>query len=54
MLKVPRLTYEESDDAVVIAHREELIVHTSALNASASFRDALKDVADRVGASRSC
>ena len=49
VLKVRSLTYKESADAVVIAHRDELIVHAGALSASPSFRHGLTVVAERVG-----
>jgi Subtilase family len=49
VLEVRSLAYKERKGATVIAHSEELIVHTGALRVSRSFRVALNDVADRVG-----
>ena len=49
VLKLRNLTHEERDDGIVIAHSEELIVHTGALSRSGSFLHALRVVADRVG-----
>ena len=49
VLKVPGLTYEYGTDGIVIAHKAEMVVRTSALHASPSFRTALQEVAEPVG-----
>jgi hypothetical protein len=49
VLKVPSLTYEYGTDGIVIAVKDELIVRTIPFNTSSAFRNALLEVADRVG-----
>jgi len=49
VLKVPSLTYDYGKDGIVIAVKADLIVRRSPFDASPPFRDALAEVADRVG-----
>ncbi|HEY4826570.1 MAG TPA: S8/S53 family peptidase [Solirubrobacteraceae bacterium] len=49
VLNVERIASEESEGAIVIARREELIVHADARKESSSFEKELSKVAKRVG-----
>jgi hypothetical protein len=49
VLNVERIASEESEGAIVIARREELIVHADARKGSSSFEKELSRVAKRVG-----
>ena len=49
VMKCPSLTYDYSQDGIVIAKKAELIVRTGPFDTSPTFRDALMQVADRVG-----
>ena len=49
VMKVPSLTYDISQDGIVIAVKAELIVRRSPFDTSPAFRNALMEVADRVG-----
>ena len=49
VLKVPTLTYEYGQDGIVIAVKAELVVRGSLFDAEPAFRQALGQIADRVG-----